>query len=42
MAKDWDIICNETLDILASLEINEYNGRVSVQLMLKAVRVHQP
>ena len=38
MAKDWDVICNDTLDVLASLEINEYNGRISVQLMLKAVR----
>jgi single-stranded-DNA-specific exonuclease len=41
MAKDWDVICQKSLDVLASLEINEYNGRVSVQLMLKAVRVHQ-
>ncbi len=41
MAKDWDVICQKSLDVLASLEINEYNGRVSVQLMLKAVRIHE-
>jgi single-stranded-DNA-specific exonuclease len=41
MAKDWSTIQTGELDILASLEINEYNGKVSVQLMLKAVRVSE-
>jgi single-stranded-DNA-specific exonuclease len=42
MAKDWEVISQTSLDILAALEKNEYNGKVSVQLMLKAVRIHEP
>jgi single-stranded-DNA-specific exonuclease len=40
MAKEWETFCQPRLDILATLEINEYNGKVNVQLMMKAVRVH--
>ena len=42
MAKDWEVVNHPALDILASLEKNEYNGKVSAQLILKAVRIHEP
>ncbi|MEY2937425.1 MAG: hypothetical protein RL062_14 [Bacteroidota bacterium] len=41
LAKEWDIIQSGSLDILGALEINEFNGRRSVQVMIKAVREHQ-
>ncbi len=40
MAKEWDVFQSSSMDILAALEINEYNGRRSPQLMIKAVRPH--
>ena len=40
-AKDWEIINAHSLDVLAALEINEFNGRRSVQMMIKAVREHR-
>jgi single-stranded-DNA-specific exonuclease len=40
MAKEWDVFESNSMDVLAALEINEYNGRRSPQLMIKAVRPH--
>jgi single-stranded-DNA-specific exonuclease len=40
LAKEWEVISSPRLDILAALEINEFNGRRTVQLMIKAVRAH--
>jgi single-stranded-DNA-specific exonuclease len=40
MAKEWEIFQSNSMDVLAALEINEYNGRRTPQLMIKAVRAH--
>lgn len=41
MAQEIDLILAGSVDALCALEINEFNGRVSVQMNLKAIRAAQ-
>lgn len=41
MAQEIDMILAGPVDVLCALEINEYNGRISVQMNLKGIRPTQ-